>query len=306
LFALIDTGYLLKLHDAATTQTVPELPRLEDILSSEARRNAICLSDTCSSYLEQAASAYSRQILDAAGGLGSSGAALVQSAIEFITKLVNRPRCGCFKDQGNTCYNTANANLAGANGLDVAQACDADGNMKNCARLKKGCENYPDITCPNADKCNGYSGIVEFQVTNLLKDCFFTAMSVPGSAVKLIESDLEVNIRGTVKGDYDCTCEPPDNNAEPGEDTLHCVCKVDCVKVSMFQENDSMGKAVKNGEKKTVVTNNLDMTVPKNCKKNQAVKTFGESVVFKVSLTDNGAGHLSLGLSFLVCLFFAL
>jgi hypothetical protein len=125
-------------------------------------------------------------------------------------------------------------------------------------------------------------------------------MALPGSALGTISLDLAINLLGTLRGDFSLDCA----QTNP-ESWIKCVAVVKCATQAMFDENAILQKLVSYTRSYLANTNNLDIAVPTKCKLNAAVVTYGESVVFKVTLPDNGSAALSCSLALLICGLFA-
>jgi len=297
LFALFDSQYFLVLQNAAQAGVAPGPPNLTNILTFADRKAAICFSDTCNQAVEQYATTY---FPAAVANSNTNGLALTNGAIDFVTKLSNRMRCGCFNDQGNTCYTDATFNLY-INASDppiliTGTACAADGSIKNCARTFSTCEAIPIPTCVAAQSCNnGYTVTVTFQIQNLDKTCF---AGLGSSALQTLAQDLAVNLLGTKKNDFTLVCDPNANSAA----YVTCTATIQCATEAMFDQNAILAKVEEYSKNLIVTSKHLDLTIPPSCKISTSFTTYGETTTFTFSVTG-GVAPVSAAFSVIICLF---
>jgi hypothetical protein len=294
LFALFDSNYFIILQNAASSGVAPGPPNLTNILTFPDRKAAICASDTCNQAVEQYATTYFRDAMD---NSDPAGVALTKGAIDFVTKLSNRMRCGCFDAQGSTCYTDTTFNLY-INASDppiliTGSACAADGSIKDCARTFATCEGLPIPTCVAVQSCkNGYTVTVTFHIQNLDKTCFFSSLQGP-TALQTIADDLAVNLLGTKASDYTLVCDP--TNPDP---YVTCTATVQCATQGMFNSNAILNKIDEYAKNLLITTKHLDLNVPESCKRDPSYKTYGQTTTFDFQFS--GAASLSAAFSLFI------
>jgi hypothetical protein len=284
---MFDAAYFQKIQAAALASVPPPLPNISAIMEQTDRAAALCVSDVCNSANEQYTSTYSQQAL---ANSDAAGKASTQAAVNFVTKLVNRPRCACFKNGGTHCFSPAILNSLEDPTALKAAACDTNNNVQPCGRALMTCDQLGPPTCPGTASCNnGYNVEFDVDIRNLDKQCYFNAMTAVGSAINTIAQDLAINLIGTIKGDYTIDC--PQTNADR---FVSCHIKANCVTFGMFNENQILQKLKAYSDKFAATSLTLDGVVPPSCKVDSAIQTYGESVVFKVTIVTPG-GAAALG-----------
>jgi len=255
---LFDETYMIQVASSLSFVN----PNLNVVGDTPDLQAAMCKSDTCYYLIEQTAE---EQLL--ALPVSSTTTSLIPN-VRFA---ISRMRCGCWASN-TPCQSTASQNAliqvdqsTGAKSFTAA-ACDANGQITNCARDFMVCNDMAAPACAKGACSSGNLATVTFVLSNLDWTCYSNLMSSvgAGAAINTIKKDVEANIRKLIDTDFSCTCGA---TAAPGTGT-QCTCSVTCMEIATIAQVElgtSLAEIQKLATATVVASPNLDAALGFQC-----------------------------------------